>query len=105
MIFTFANRTVGLVGRFDTPIEVMDLVVSYLGGRVCRMTNGYFKPEVLIIGKRTKDKVMTDIENHFKDFDTQIVYEGKIDDHMPDKRTFGDLIDRVKQELPWGKFY
>lgn len=104
MILTFANRTVGLVGQFDTPVEIMRLVISYLGGTVFIVDSQYLVPEVVIFGMNTKLEVMEKMEKHFTKT-SQFVYEGKINDHMPDERTFGDIIDRVKEELPWGEAY
>lgn len=103
MIFTFANRSVGLVGQFDTPIEIMRLVISYLGGSVVIVDSQWLIPDVVVFGMNTKLEVIDKMEKHF--VKSQFVYEGKINDHMPDERTFGDIIDRVKEELPWGEGY
>lgn len=105
MIYTFANRTVGMVGNFDTATEIMTLVIQYLGGHVVPMTMTHFKPEVLVMGMNTSHEVIKDIEKYFDGPGTIWVYEGKINDHMPDDKLFSDIIDRVKQELPWGKHY
>jgi len=103
MIYTFANRTVGLVGQFETPIELMQLAIFYLGGRCFVVYNKIIIPDVIVIGKHTSSKAIEAIEKHFMNgqMSSIPVYEAKINDHMPDDKMFSDILDRVKEELPW----
>lgn len=107
MIYTFANRNVGLVGKFETAYELMPLAIQYLGGNIFPLFNKLVRPEVIVIGMHTDSKVIKDIEDNFMKgpMAAIIVYEGKIDDHMPDDKLFCDIIERVKKELPWTKHY
>lgn len=107
MIYTFANRTVGLAGNFETAVEIMPLVIQYLGGNIVPLFNKFVRPEVIVIGMNTPSDIMEDIENNFMkgQMPAMIVYEGKIHDHMPEEKTFSEIIDRVKQELPWASRY
>lgn len=107
MIYTFANRTVGLVGQFETPIELMRLAIFYLGGNCVTLDSPYFIPDVIVIGMNTPIKAINAIEDHFMSGKASSipVFEGKINDHMPEDKLFCDILDRVKSELPWGEAY
>jgi len=105
MSYTFANRTVALVGAFKHPIELIQEVVSYLGGTVVHRGVYLGSTNVIIIGANTDYNSISAIEQYFSRFNPIIVYEYKLEDHMYQDDTLGDTIDKVKINIPWSSFY
>lgn len=111
MNLPFANRNVCILGVTSSPIELLEAVIVYLGGNIVNVRNLVYTPDVIVIGSNTDQNSITEIEryvhnfNSEKIFDSFIVYEGKMEDYMPDSLTYGDVIDLVKPNIPWSAFY
>lgn len=102
MVYTFVNRTVALIGVFETPIEIMQLIIQQLGGTIV-FPYINIQADVYVIGQNTDQKVFDNFDKNFKNTlnSPVIVYEGKFDDHVLDGLCLGERIDFFKQQLNW----
>jgi hypothetical protein len=103
MIYTFAGRSVALVGKFDTPIEIMQVIIQGLGGNIILNPDPHFHPRIYVIGKHSGSAVLEYFTNLALDVRVTpiIVHEARFDEFVLDGFSLEERIVKLLPQFPW----
>lgn len=103
MIYTFAGRTVALVGVFETPIDLMHAMIQGLGGQITINPDPLFRPRIYVIGKRSDPSVLEYFNRIALDLRVTpiLVHEERFDEFVLDGFTLEERIEKLMPQFPW----
>lgn len=103
MIYTFAGRSVVLIGKFEVPIEIMLAIIQGLGGNIIINPDPSFQPRIYVIGKHTDESVyeyFIETTASLK-YTPILVHEDKFDEFVRDDLTIEQRIEKLLPYFPW----